>query len=372
MSELHKAVQAEISAHTPTRPPSFDALQHRKHTRDRRRSIAAVTATALAVAGVAVLPAALAGGSGGSTAPAPVAQEAGDGEVFGFGVKASDAEVATAEGGGGPEALQRCLELPGLSNVSAQYSYPGQYSGLVTGSGKTDAFKSCVDAVPGWAATLTRVAPGTGMRSYTVRPAAKTVGNPRVDEQRDACFALPGADVISVEQSDPATYRVIVPARGAEAFEKCIGDVVGLYVPELGRTRAASADIKAPPPVRIERTDDFGRISDISRNGTSLRMERVDMLSGQEAEQAAAEAGADFSNDYFLRQRPEFWTTHTIDPDVVVWGSIRMAGSVDPVRVDLARLIEFIDKENSSETSALFHLHIEAGRVVAIEEQYLP
>lgn len=231
MSDLHRAVRAEIAAHTPALPPSFDALKARKRTRDRRRSAAAVAATAVAVAGVAFLPVTLAGGSG--SARSPVAQDAGDSDVFGFGVKAVDAKLATAEGGGGPEALQRCLELPGLSNVGAQYSYPGQYSGRVTGSGNAEAFKSCVDAVPGWAAALTPVAAAEAARTYKVQPSVRTVANSRLEEQRDACFALPGVEAVDVDESLPLTYRVTVPASGAEAFERCIGAVVGLYVPEL-------------------------------------------------------------------------------------------------------------------------------------------
>jgi hypothetical protein len=139
-----------------------------------------------------------------------------------------------------------------------------------------------------------------------------------------------------------------------------------------GAAAAGGAGIKAPPPVRLAATDDFGRITDIAGDGTTLRVERVDMLSGQEAEQAAAEAQADYSNDYFLRGRPEIWTSHTLDANVIIWGSIRMQRSVEPVRVDLARLIEFIDKDNGSQDPTLFHLDVEDGRVIGIEEQYRP
>lgn len=56
MSELHQAVQAEIAAHTPTLPPSFDALKARRARKLRTRSAAAVALAAVAVTGVAVLP----------------------------------------------------------------------------------------------------------------------------------------------------------------------------------------------------------------------------------------------------------------------------------------------------------------------------
>lgn len=69
MSDLHRAVQAEIAAHTPSLPPSFDALRARERTRERRRTAAAVAATALAVAAVVVAPAALGLGEDGRSAP---------------------------------------------------------------------------------------------------------------------------------------------------------------------------------------------------------------------------------------------------------------------------------------------------------------
>ena len=60
MSELHRAVQAEVAAHTPTLPPSFEALKARRRSRDRRRAGVAVAASALAVAGIAFVPGLLA------------------------------------------------------------------------------------------------------------------------------------------------------------------------------------------------------------------------------------------------------------------------------------------------------------------------
>ena len=50
MSELHRAVQAEIDAHTPALTPPFDAIKARKRSRDRNRLAAAA---ALGIVGVA-------------------------------------------------------------------------------------------------------------------------------------------------------------------------------------------------------------------------------------------------------------------------------------------------------------------------------
>lgn len=127
----------------------------------------------------------------------------------------------------------------------------------------------------------------------------------------------------------------------------------------------------APPPTRVAETDDFGRISDIARDGSWLRVERVDMLSGQEAEAAAAADGRDVANDYYLRERPESWTRYPLSPQVVVWGSIGLSRSVEPARVDLARLIHFIDTDTASRQT-LFHVDVEDGMIVGLEEQYRP
>lgn len=53
MSELHRAIEAEINAHRPNGTPPLAALRARKRRRDQRRA-AAVAVSTLAVAGVAV------------------------------------------------------------------------------------------------------------------------------------------------------------------------------------------------------------------------------------------------------------------------------------------------------------------------------
>jgi hypothetical protein len=249
VSDLHQAVQAEIAARTPSLPPSFDALKHRKHRRDRRRTIAAITASALAAAGIAFVPSAL--GSGGTApaqiaqdpAPAPAPAEGGrlpcdsprmfiytlasttggaatpeqaaeefgarpnaepgyagqtwtrgetkangelqlygqtarlgtvqgsDGtwfviagsacpagvaaaEQYGFHVKATDARAVLAAGQESQDAIKRCMDLPGIYNAVVQFSSPGQWTGFITGRDQADGFKRCVEAVPGWEATV--------------------------------------------------------------------------------------------------------------------------------------------------------------------------------------------------------------------------
>lgn len=55
MSDLHRAVEAEIQAFTPDRTPPFSALKERKRSRDRRRyTVAGAALSVVAVSGVAV------------------------------------------------------------------------------------------------------------------------------------------------------------------------------------------------------------------------------------------------------------------------------------------------------------------------------
>jgi hypothetical protein len=233
VSDLHQAVQAEIAAHTPSLPPSFDQLKARKRARDRNRGVAAVAASVLAVAGIAFVPSAF-GGASGSAPPTQVAQPGAD-EVFRFHVRSTAAD-SRPSAAATQEAVRSCLDLPGVSNSGLMlHSYPGQWAGQVTGRGNAGAFQDCVDAVPGWGVTLTPADAAAATRTYTVEPSTKLVANPRLEQERDACFALPGVEAVGQGESVPVIYRVTVRAAEAPGFEQCIGSVIGLHVPELGK-----------------------------------------------------------------------------------------------------------------------------------------
>jgi hypothetical protein len=253
---LHQAVQAEIAAHTPILPPSFGALKARKKARDRRRTLSAVAASALAVGGIAFVPSAFVGGEG--PAPAQVAGDAPSAELLAFHIKAADAKTVLAGGPASHEAVSRCAQLPGLSDTGVMYSYPAQYAGEVAAGDDAKTLTDCVEAVPGWGVTFTRVPDAAAFRTYTVRPSVRLVANTRLPEQRDACFALPGVDAVGQGESQPVIYKVKVALGQSLAFEQCISRVVGLYVPELdgspqtpdpgaGEAATWSIDPKAPP-----------------------------------------------------------------------------------------------------------------------------
>lgn len=65
MSDLHRAIEAELDAHRPDVTPPFAAVRARKRALDRRRNaLAGAALSVVAVAGIAVLPSALGPGGG--------------------------------------------------------------------------------------------------------------------------------------------------------------------------------------------------------------------------------------------------------------------------------------------------------------------
>ena len=131
--------------------------------------------------------------------------------------------------------------------------------------------------------------------------------------------------------------------------------------------------IRAAPRQRIEETDEFGLVASITRSAdgsVTVQIDRVDMLGGAEAEAAAAAQADEVSNDYYLVNDNPQLRSYTVPPTAVIWGSIRLQGTPDVARVSFADWVEFVTGEESDDT--LFHLDVEDGLVVAVEEQYRP
>jgi len=131
---------------------------------------------------------------------------------------------------------------------------------------------------------------------------------------------------------------------------------------------AVAERIKAPKATRLDRTDEFGLVH-VVRVG-AVDVDRVDMLSGVEAERAAAAHGGEVSNDYFLVNDNPRLRRYDVRPDAIVWGSIGMVGQPDAKRVTLAAWYRFLATDAGKHT--LFHLTVQDGAVVGIEEQYQP
>jgi hypothetical protein len=135
---------------------------------------------------------------------------------------------------------------------------------------------------------------------------------------------------------------------------------------------AVAAGIKAPPATRLAETDEFGLVRGIRQQHGALLfdVDRVNMLSGDEATAAATAQGEDVSNDYFLVNASARVRHYELSPSAVVWGSLGLTGSVDATRVSVDAWSRFVERQPGRET--LFHFDVEHGVVVGIEEQYRP
>lgn len=153
MSDLHRAVKAEIQAFTPDRTPPFSALKERKRCRDRRRyAVAGAALSVVAVSAIAfgsVLPGgpqdtttSVAGGSPTTGSVQPV--------VFDV-LPVTLAIVDDSRFGVGADA---CVRLPGTSDLAEFTSTPAKYQVTVTGADAMAAFRSCVDQVVGYTAVV--------------------------------------------------------------------------------------------------------------------------------------------------------------------------------------------------------------------------
>jgi hypothetical protein len=126
VSDLHQAVQAEIAAHTPTRPPSFDALKARRTRKVRAKSTAAVVLAGAAVAGAAVVPSLLT-----DTKPLP----------------GGLAAEATADGQPPEELTEDGIELrrTGDIDISGAYTDPADPTALLVYAGRAERAGHCAD-----------------------------------------------------------------------------------------------------------------------------------------------------------------------------------------------------------------------------------
>jgi hypothetical protein len=138
-------------------------------------------------------------------------------------------------------------------------------------------------------------------------------------------------------------------------------------------TGVVGQGIKAPPPTQLTRTDEFGVVKAVRSHGAVIEVDvdRVDMLGGAEAKAAAAAAGTDVSNDYFLRNDSPALRTYQVSPNVIVWGNIAMLHQEPGAhRTTLTRWEQFVATPAAMDT--LFHFETTHGVVTGIEEQYRP
>jgi hypothetical protein len=195
-------------------------------------------------------------------------------------------------------------------------------------------------------------------------------------------FLPTGPDAPELEQTLLPTWR-----RDPSAIPQVLDALVdcGSSVCAQGRDGQATIDagtldialqdatVKAPPPEQISRTDEFGRLT-LASEGSSILIDadRVDMLGGTAAEEAAAARGDEVSNDYYLVNDNPQLRRYRLSPQAVVWGSIGLTRTVEHQRVNVQDLLRYLRSDTEQNRSTLFHLQVEDGWVVGVEEQYRP
>ena len=181
--------------------------------------------------------------------------------------------------------------------------------------------------------------------------------------------------------SDPLFVRTLVE-RGSVApgDTQTLGDAVDRLAGLCGLT---TTGLRAPVAQRLDRTDEFGAVTSLTRltDGTlRVQVNRVDWLSGDEA-QAAAEADDTEAGDYYVVDDNPRTRAYDISSEAKVYGSIQLTGMPDLSPRPLSDWIKFLD--NGSKAMAgqavdeqvratYFHFQIQGGLVVGIEEQYRP
>lgn len=165
MSDLHRAVEAEIDAFRPNRIPPFSLLLHRRRARDRRIRMAGVAAmSAVAVAGVVFLPFTLAGGSdrveqNTSQAPTAPGGTTERGTVLKpthyrlqyaeFDQAAFKAQARAAQ----MRAVSACFALKGVATPITRYNTQIMFA-TVTGSTEVRSFERCIQQIEGVTLTV--------------------------------------------------------------------------------------------------------------------------------------------------------------------------------------------------------------------------
>lgn len=191
-------------------------------------------------------------------------------------------------------------------------------------------------------------------------------GDPLPAAQRSAVllqFHLPGVGDLSVGAPDSGSYVLYCPPV-----------VVSRLFPAEAPSAVSTTGIKAPPAVELSRTDEFGTLRLVARRpdgSSTISVDRVDLLSGAEAQAAARARHQDSAVDDFLVDDDPARRTYEVSPSVRVWGSIALSGHVEPTASDLDALYRFLATDQGGRPT-LFHLEIDDGRVTGIEEQYRP
>ena len=140
---------------------------------------------------------------------------------------------------------------------------------------------------------------------------------------------------------------------------------------------------RAPAPQRLRSTDEFGVVAGLRRlaDGTlRVSVDRVDWLSGADAQAAAAADGTDAGDYYVVNDSPAL-RTYDVAPGAVVYGSIMLTGVPELSRRTIRDWTGFLSHgspahggQHTAEQvrGTYFHFQVEGGLVVGVEEKYRP
>ncbi len=278
MSDLHRAVEAELDAHRPTLTPPFAAIRARKRARDQRRAAGAAALSVVAVLGVAFLPSALRPAperaDRTTTVAGPTADHEQDQTHFRYGVDWVGQRAAYSKDV--DLALHRDCFVLGGSAVTARTSLPPRYSGTVTSRVNAEALRRCVaQNAPG--ANFTLKLMQDGPQTFFIRYRDLAAFDPARDTPLiEECLSLAGireskaagrppvyavtaagaeqADVLSACLATLKNVTVLQGGSNADAafIQECVGGLNVPLAPEwIGRDEGVLANVDLAEPLRV-------------------------------------------------------------------------------------------------------------------------
>ncbi len=247
MSDLHRAVEAELDAHRPTLTPPFEAIRARKRARDQRRAAGAAALSVVAVLGVAFLPSSLRPAhepaNRTTTVAGPTADQEQDQTHFRYGVNWTGQRAAYSEDV--DSALHRdCFALGGVTTGPARLSLPPRYSGTVTSRVNAEALRRCVAAnAPGANFTLTPMQDAP--HSFLIRYKDPAAFNPTRDNPlMEKCLNLAGISDPKTTSRPPVYNVTAAGAKQADALSACLARLKNVTVVRGDGSNAESAFIQ--------------------------------------------------------------------------------------------------------------------------------
>ena len=229
MSDLHRAVEAELDAHTPTLTPPFEQVRARRRAREQHRAAGAVALSVVAVVGVALAATAL--GPAERATPQP-------GPAYAAATSTATSQPAAPAG---DDANRYLDDLHGRLNdrgCAFVKGPDGGWSGLVSHAGVPyeEGQRRYAEARQACALSLSvahRPWPGTPdgpaqiQITYTDPDAFDGV---RDTPLLQAYLDLPGVSVPLDPDTQPPTYVVTAAGAQADALRHCLAGLTDLTV----------------------------------------------------------------------------------------------------------------------------------------------